>query len=129
LLLSCCRELERWGIGEHRPVSIWYLYEVYILAGTVSFLLQRGLVVGLLMSAAWKDPTQEEDREAVMRSGEPASTRVAAAFRSLHAARLDHKGFSARQRLQFSPVCIASVAVFTYVTALRAPSELTVEFS
>lgn len=56
------RQLDRWNIDErrlpadsqidHRPVSIWYLYKWYILAGCTLFVLQSGLVVGLLISRA-----------------------------------------------------------------------------
>jgi len=54
------RQLDRWGIDEerlpansqvaNRPASVWYQYKWYILTGTVLFLLQSGLLVGLLVS-------------------------------------------------------------------------------
>ena len=56
------RQLERWGIDErrlplearveYRPLSIWYLYKWYILAGAALFLLQSVLIVGLFVSRA-----------------------------------------------------------------------------
>ena len=56
------RQLDRWGIDEerlpansqvaNRPASVWYQYKWYILTGTVLFLLQSGLLVGLLVSRA-----------------------------------------------------------------------------
>ena len=56
------RQLDRWGLDqdllpadsqvENEPASIWYLYKGYILGGAALFLLQTGLVVGLLVSRA-----------------------------------------------------------------------------
>lgn len=56
------RQLARWQIDErwlppnseveYRPVSVWYLYKWYILAGGALFLLQSALVVGLFVSRA-----------------------------------------------------------------------------
>ena len=56
------RQLDRWRIDErrlpansqvdHRPVSLWYLYKWYIVAGCTLFVLQSALVVGLLVSRA-----------------------------------------------------------------------------
>jgi len=56
------RQLDRWDMDErrlpadsqvnYRPLSIWYSYKWYILAGAAAFLLQSGLLVGLLVSRA-----------------------------------------------------------------------------
>jgi C4-dicarboxylate-specific signal transduction histidine kinase len=56
------RQLDRWHIDErrlpadsqvqYRPFTIWYSYKWYILAGAAAFLLQSGLLVGLLVSRA-----------------------------------------------------------------------------
>ena len=56
------RQLDRWRIDErrlpansqvdYRPVSIWFLYKWYIVAGCTLFVLQSALVVGLLVSRA-----------------------------------------------------------------------------